>query len=283
VTIAVHTPAGLARHRAPGQSVGFVPTMGALHEGHLSLIRRAAAENGLVVVSVFVNPAQFNNAADLERYPRALETDTALAAAAGAHLVYAPTVETIYPPGFATRVHVAGVTESWEGEARPGHFDGVATVVTILLNQVRPDRAYFGEKDFQQLAMVRRMQRDLALPGAIVPCPTVREADGLAMSSRNARLAGEDRAVAPILYEALAAMREAAMGGERSSLKLAILGAVMVRRAPRIDLDYLQVVDPVTLTPVDAVVPGVRAIVAATLGGVRLIDNLALLAEEDAK
>ncbi len=277
MTNVVKTPAELAAYRLSGQSVGLVPTMGALHEGHLSLIRRAADDNGLVVVSVFVNPTQFNDPSDLERYPRSLETDTDLAASAGADLIYAPPVETIYPPGFATGVHAAGITDLWEGESRPGHFDGVATVVSILLNQVRPDRSYFGEKDFQQLAMIRRLHRDLSLPGDIVPCPTVRERDGLAMSSRNARLGVADRAAAPALHEALDAMREAAVGGERSALKLAILGAVMVKRAPRFELDYLQVVDPVTLDPLEDVVPGARAIVAATIGGVRLIDNIALL------
>jgi len=277
VTIVVKTTAELAAYRLSGQSVGLVPTMGALHEGHLSLIRRAEEENGLVVVSVFVNPTQFNDPSDLERYPRSLETDTELAGSTGASIIYAPAVETIYPPGFATGVHVAGITDLWEGESRPGHFDGVATVVSILLNQVRPDRSYFGEKDFQQLVMIRRLHRDLSLPGDIVPCPTVRERDGLAMSSRNARLGVADRAAAPALHEALDAMREAAVGGERSALKLAILGAVMVKRAPRFELDYLQVVDPVTLDPLEDVVPGARAIIAATIGGVRLIDNIALL------
>ncbi|MDQ3657716.1 MAG: pantoate--beta-alanine ligase [Chloroflexota bacterium] len=277
MTIVVHTPGELASHRTPGQPVGLVPTMGALHEGHLSLIRRAAEENDLVVVSVFVNPTQFNDPSDLARYPRTLDDDTRLAASAGASVIYAPAVETIYPPGFATGVHVAGVTDLWEGESRPGHFDGVATVVSILLNQVRPDRSYFGEKDFQQLAMIRRLHRDLSLPGEIVPCPTVRERDGLAMSSRNARLDVTDRTAAPALNEALDAMREAAIGGERSALKLAILGAVMVKRATQFELDYLQVVDPVSLDPLEVVTPGARAIVAATIGGVRLIDNLALL------
>ena len=254
--------------------------MGALHVRHLALIRQAADENELVVVSIFVNPTQFNDPADLERYPRSLERDTALAGTAGAQVIYAPAVETVYPPGFATGVHIVGLTESWEGESRPGHFDGVATVVCILLNQVRPDRSYFGEKDFQQLAMVRRMHRDLALPGKIVPCPTVREPDGLAMSSRNVRLDPEDRAAAPSLNRALDAMRQAAGAGERSALKLGIAGAVIVRREPRIDLDYLQIVDPDTLEPLDVVTPSARAIVAATIGGVRLIDNLALLDDE---
>jgi pantoate--beta-alanine ligase len=233
------------------------------------------------VVSVFVNPTQFNDLADLATYPRSLERDAEVAAGAGAHLVFAPEVATIYPEGSATTVHVSGVTDLWEGESRPGHLDGVATVVTILLNQVRPDRSYFGEKDFQQLAMVRRMHRDLALPGEIVGCPTVREADGLALSSRNVRLDAEARASAPALHEALAAMREAAVAGEREALKLAIMGAVLVRRSPGIDLEYLQVVDPLTLEPLEVVTPGARAIVAATIGGVRLIDNVALLPAEE--
>lgn len=282
MTTLVHTPADWAARRTPGASVGLVPTMGALHDGHLALIRRAAVENDLVVVSIFVNPTQFNDPADLERYPRLLERDTELAVSAGADVVYAPAVETVYPPGFATSIHVAGLTESWEGESRLGHFDGVATVVCVLLNQLRPDRSYFGEKDFQQLAMVRRMQRDLALPGEIVPCPTVREADGLAMSSRNARLGPEDRAAAPALYRALDAMRQAAITGERSALRLGIAGAVIVQREPRLELDYLQVVDPLTLDPLDEVGPDARAIVAATIGGVRLIDNLGLLDDEGA-
>ncbi len=277
-----HTPAEIDEMRQPGRTIGLVPTMGALHEGHLSLIRRAAAETDLVIVSVFVNPTQFTDEADLERYPRDLERDTSLAAMSGAGLIYAPDVATIYPEGCSTTVTVAGVTARWEGESRPGHFDGVATVVTILLGQVRSNRAYFGEKDFQQLTIVRRMHRDLALPGEIVPCPTVRERDGLAMSSRNVRLDTRQRQVAPVLYEALTAMREAEASGESSALHLAIAGAVLVRRIPDITLDYLQVVDPETLQPVEFVRPGDRAIIAATIGETRLIDNLVLLQMGDA-
>jgi len=275
--IVITTPAELRDRYQLGASVGLVPTMGSLHEGHLSLIRRAAAENDLAVVSAFVNPTQFNDTFDLARYPRSLERDVELATSAGANLVYAPEVATVYPAGFATRVHVDRITELWEGESRPGHFDAVATVVSILLNQVRPDRAYFGEKDFQQLAMIRQMHRDLAVPGEIVACPTVREPDGLAMSSRNARLSEGERAIAPVLYEALRAMDEAARGGERSSLKLAILGAVIVKRAKEIELEYLQVIDPETLEPLEVAIPGARAIIAATIGNIRLIDNIALL------
>lgn len=267
--------AGAGAGSGAAASVGLVPTMGALHEGHLSLIRRAAAENDLVVVSAFVNPAQFGDPADLERYPRDLDRDVELAAGVGAAAVYAPDVATVYPAGFATSVHVAGVSERWEGEARPGHFDGVATVVTVLLNQIRPDRAYFGEKDWQQLAMIRRLHADLALPGEIVACPVVREADGLALSSRNGRLDAEERAAAPVLWRALTAMRDAA-AGETDALKLALMGAIVVRGEPLVKLDYLQVVDPVTLEPLDRARPGARVLVAARVGSTRLLDTIAL-------
>lgn len=274
----VATPAEWRELRGarPGASVGLVPTMGALHEGHLSLIRRAAAENDLVVVSVFVNPKQFGDPADLERYPRTLDHDIELASGAGASIIYAPEVETIYPGGFATSVHVSGVTEHWEGESRPGHFDGVATVVTILLTQMRPDRAYFGEKDWQQLVAIRRMHGDLGLPGGIVACPTVREADGLAMSSRNSRLSDQERATATVLSRALTAMREMAGTGETDALKLALMGAIIIRREPAVTLDYLQVVDPVTMEAIDTVRRGSRVIVAAKVGSTRLIDTMAL-------
>ena len=278
--IIISTPLALAAEIPSQASVGFVPTMGALHEGHLALIRQAAAENDVVVVSVFVNPTQFSDATDLAKYPRDLQRDAELAASAGANLVYAPKVGTIYPAGFATSIHVSGVTELWEGESRPGHFDGVATVVSILLNQVRSGRAYFGEKDFQQLAMVTRMHRDLHLPGTIVPVPTVREADGLAMSSRNVRLSAGGREIAPALYETLQTMRSAVLDGERAPMRLIIAGAVLIKRHPQIELDYLQIVDPLTLEPLDEVEPGARAIVAASIDGVRLIDNLELLSGE---
>lgn len=280
--IIVTTPLALAAEIPPQATVGFVPTMGALHDGHLALIRQAVGDNDVVVVSIFVNPTQFTDPADLAKYPRDLQRDVDLAASAGARLVYAPEAGTIYPDGFATSIHVSGVTDLWEGESRPGHFDGVATVVSILLNQVRPDRAYFGEKDFQQLAMVTRMHRDLHLPGAIVPVPTVREPDGLAMSSRNVRLSQEGRAIAPALHEAMLAMRSAVSEGERAAMRLVIAGAVLLKRYPQIDLDYLQIIDPRTLEPLDTVIPGARAIVAASIDGVRLIDNLDLLPGDDA-
>jgi pantoate--beta-alanine ligase len=262
--------------RGSGGSVGLVPTMGALHRGHQSLIQRAATGNDRVIVSIFVNPAQFNDPADLARYPRDFDRDAALAAAAGATAIYAPDVASIYPEGFATKVTVSGITEDFEGESRPGHFAGVATVVTILLNQAHPDRAYFGEKDYQQLAMIRRMQRDLALPGEIVACPIVRDDDGLALSSRNVRLAPGARRAALVLSRALFAMRDRAREAAGDAFRLTTMGAVLVRTEPDVDLDYLQIVDPDTLLPVDRLVPGARALIAATVGDIRLIDNIQL-------
>lgn len=274
----VRTRAALrtALDASSGASVGLVPTMGALHQGHLSLIRRAAAENEAVVVSVFVNPAQFNDPTDLATYPRDLTRDAALAFGAGATLIYAPAIEEIYPAGFATTVHVRGITGRWEGASRPGHFDGVATVVSILQNQVRPDRAYFGEKDFQQLTMIRRMHADLALPGEIVACPIVREPDGLALSSRNARLDAESRQHALSLSRALRAMRDQVAAGERNVGRLREMGERILRD---VALDYLAIVDPGTLQPLETLEPGARALVAATVGGVRLIDTMQLMGD----
>lgn len=257
--------------------VGFVPTMGALHAGHVALIERAARENACTVVSIFVNPTQFNDPSDLARYPRNLDHDVEVASDAGADVIYAPDAETVYPPGFSTFVEVGGLTDRWEGEARPGHFRGVATVVTILLNTVRPRRAYFGEKDYQQLLVVRRMQRDLRLPGEIVACPTVREPDGLALSSRNARLTPEQRQTAVALPRSLFAMAAAAKEGERRAANLLALGRQQLEEAPGLEIEYLAVVEPDELAPVEEVTPGTRVIAAVRLGDVRLIDNLELL------
>jgi len=255
---------------------GLVPTMGSLHQGHLSLIERSARENPATVVSIFVNPTQFQNEGDLSTYPRSLERDALAATEAGADLIYAPSVQTVYPEGFSTTVSVAGLTDRWEGASRPGHFTGVATVVSILLNTVRPARAYFGEKDYQQLQIVRRMQGDLQLPGEIVSCPTLREDDGLALSSRNIRLNGIERTAAAILSEALFAMRDAANTGERKSADILKIGTAILSAEPMIDLDYLAIVDPDNLEPIDDLMPGARALIAATVGETRLIDNLAL-------
>lgn len=255
---------------------GLVPTMGALHGGHRALIRRSAAENGCTVVSVFVNPGQFDDPADLAGYPRDLERDAALAVAAGADLVFAPAAVEVYPPGFATTIAVGGLDERWEGAARPGHFRAVATVVARLLGLVRPARAYFGEKDFQQLQIVRRLQADLALPADIVGCATVRDADGLALSSRNARLTPGGRASAAAIPRALRLMEDLAEGGESRAERLIAAGRAALVGAPGLTLDYLAVVDPATLEPVSTAAMGSRALCAAHLEGVRLIDNIPL-------
>lgn len=270
----------IARSRAELREIlgerrpGLVPTMGALHGGHLALIERSAAENPITVVSVFVNPAQFNDPRDLEQYPRDLERDAALVASAGADLLFAPPVAEIYPPGFDTTVQVGDLAGRWEGTHRPGHFRGVATVVTILLNLARPARSYFGEKDYQQLQVIRRAHADLALPGKIVGCPTVRDADGLALSSRNARLTTEARLAARAIPRAIAAVITAAAAGETNVKRLETIGRAELD-APGIDVDYLAIVDGETLAPISLLKPGSRVLVAAEVGGVRLIDNAA--------
>ena len=251
-----------------------MPTMGYLHEGHLELIKRAAADNDEVIVSIFVNPLQFAPGEDYQTYPRDLERDARLAEEAGASLIFNPSPETMYPPGFATTVHVGGpLTERWEGERRPGHFDGVATVVTKLFNIVNPDRAYFGEKDYQQLQVVRRLAADLNLGVEIAPVPIVREPDGLARSSRNIYLTAEERPKATVLYRSLLAIREAAGRGEDPEAAL-LAGRAVLAEVPEFVPDYLAVVDPETLEPVKRWVPGARAIVAGRFPTVRLIDNM---------
>ncbi len=257
---------------------GLVPTMGALHGGHLSLIRRSAAENEQTVVSVFVNPTQFGDAADLASYPRDLDRDAALAIRAGAGLVFAPPIEEVYPPGFATAVEVAGLSERWEGVARPGHFRGVATVVARLLGLVRPARSYFGEKDYQQLLVVRRVHADLALSGEIVGCPTVRDGDGLALSSRNARLSVEERRQAVAIPRSLFRMADLVAAEEREVSRVIEVGTQTLAAAPGLGIDYLAVVDDATLEPVSTVTGEARALLAVRLGDVRLIDNVALTA-----
>jgi len=259
-----------------GAAPGFVPTLGALHEGHLSLIRRSAGENPRTVVSIFVNPTQFDDPADLDRYPRDQERDAALAARAGADLVWLPPVDEIYPPGFATTVQVGGLGDRWEGAARPGHFPAVATVVARLLGLVRPARAYFGEKDFQQLQIVRRLHADLALPGAIVGCSIVRDQDGLALSSRNARLSPAGRSAAAALPRALRRMAELAAAGERDAQRLVAAGRAVLVAVPDLVVDYLAVVDDSTLEPISTIRPASRALGAVRVDGVRLIDNLPL-------
>lgn len=266
-----------AARESLGRDLGLVPTMGALHRGHAALIERAAAENRATAVSIFVNPAQFDDSADLARYPQAPDDDLALAERAGATLAFVPGVEDIYPPGFATSVEVARLSERWEGASRPGHFRGVATVVAVLLLLVRPARAYFGEKDYQQLAVLRRMHADLGLWGGIVSCPTVRDANGLALSSRNARLTPGERRQAPTAYAALREIDRACWAGEDDVAGLTEIGMTALAAAPDMTLDYLAIVDPDTLEPL-ALVPasGARILIAVRLGAVRLIDNLGL-------
>jgi len=270
---AVSTAAEL-RQALPREGVGFVPTMGYLHRGHLALVERARRENPFVVVSIFVNPLQFGPGEDYHRYPRDLERDQALLEAAGVDLLFAPSVEAMYPEGFATRVQVEGpLTALWEGAVRPGHFQGVATVVARLFLLVRPERAYFGEKDYQQLLVVRRMVQDLGFPLEVVGVPTVREEDGLALSSRNVYLSPETRKKAPVLYRALLAIREAARSG-RGVAEALEAGERVLAGVPEFRPDYLAVVHPETLLPLARWVPGARALVAGRFPEVRLIDNL---------
>ena len=265
--------AALAQPRRDGRSIGLVPTMGAFHEGHMSLIRRARERNDVVVVWLFVNPAQFNDRADLERYPRDDERDAALARDAGVDFLFAPSVSEVYPSGFATSVAVAGLTESLEGEHRGrGHFDGVTTVVAKMFNMVGPDVAYFGQKDAQQATVVRRMVRDLNMPLEIELCPIVRAADGLALSSRNALLSADERRRATSLHRALVAVEQAITAGERDAGAAVAPGLEELKQAGIVP-EYLEVVSPETMAPVTTIDGDVLVVVAAYLGTTRLIDN----------
>jgi pantoate--beta-alanine ligase len=272
----------LDAERAVGRRVGLVPTMGALHAGHRSLIERAAAECDVVAVTVFVNPLQFNVAEDLANYPRDLEGDVEQAAAAGAVIVFAPPVHEMYP-GFpapvATSVHVDAVGDVLEGASRPGHFDGVATVVAKLCSLAGRSRVYFGEKDFQQLAVVRRMATDLSLPVEIVPCPTVREVDGLALSSRNVRLSEPGRGAAVALHRALDAGAAALETGERDPVRVGAAMKAVLDATDGVEPDYAVAVDAATLATPRRLQGEVRLLVAATVGPVRLIDNIGVVLE----
>jgi pantoate--beta-alanine ligase len=259
--------------------VALVPTMGALHAGHMALIEEARARADAVIASIFVNPKQFGAGEDLDRYPRREQADAEMLAAAGCDLLWAPGVEDIYPPGFATRISVAGISERWEGEARPGHFEGVATVVARLLSPVRPDLALFGEKDFQQLAVIRRMVRDLALGVQIVGVPTVRDADGLALSSRNAYLSDDERGRALALPRALRAAAEGIAGGVPVGEALD-LARRSLSDAGFATIDYVALVDAGTLEPLNRPAGEMRLIAAATIGGTRLIDNIAVTSDQ---
>jgi pantoate--beta-alanine ligase len=261
--------------KALAEVVGVVPTMGALHDGHLSLVRAAKAECERVVVTIFVNPMQFNNPEDLKKYPRTLEADAALLAGVGVDVIFAPSQEEVYPDGFATTVTVTGVSQPLEGALRPGHFEGVATVVAKLFGMTMADRGYFGQKDWQQLQVVTRLVRDLNVPIWIVGCETIREADGLAMSSRNARLDDAARAKAPVLYAAMTrAVADIRAGG---SDRMAIREAAEAVRAAGFErVEYIELRDAGTLMPSDDPTRPRRMLAAAWLGGVRLIDNIAV-------
>ena len=263
-----------------GLSVGFVPTMGALHRGHLSLIERSLRENDRTIVSIFVNPLQFGPKEDLSRYPRPVAKDNRLCRQAGVAALYRPTAEAMYPPGFATRVEVPGLSDHLCGPFRPGHFEGVATVVLKLFEAVAPHRAYFGEKDFQQLTILRRMTTDLNLPLRIVPCPTVRESDGLALSSRNAYLGPAERVAAPALHQALAlgATLCRKRGARPASVRRAMLAKV--RTIPGVRVDYIEIVDPRTLESVRRLSGALRIAAAIRIGKTRLIDNIPVVCDD---
>lgn len=265
--------------RKEGRQVGLAPTMGALHAGHLSLIRRAAGDcgpGGVVAVTDYVNPLQFGAGEDLAAYPRDLDRDVELAGQAGAHLVFAPTPEGMWPEPRRTSVGVEGLTDRMEGASRPGHFDGVTTIVAKLFNLTGPCWAYFGEKDFQQLAVIRRMVADLAMPVEVMGLPTVRESDGLALSSRNAYLTSEERQVAPNLYYALLAGKRAIEDdGFDEPGKVESIMADYLGRHPEFDLDYAEVADADDLTRPERINRDVRLCIAARLGRARLIDNVA--------
>ena len=261
--------------RATRGALALVPTMGALHDGHRALVRAAVGSGAATVTSIFVNPLQFAPTEDLSRYPRDEAGDLATLAESGCDLAWLPDVATMYPPDEATTISLTGPAERWEGDARPGHFRGVATVCAKLFGQVRPDRAYFGEKDWQQLQVVIRMVADLLLPLEIIGIPTVREADGLALSSRNRFLAPAERDTAPVLFAALTAASWALSGGTPAEVALAEAQATL--RAAGFDVDYFALVDGPSLAPLAAGRPGARLVAAARLGTVRLLDNIAAL------
>ena len=260
--------------RRENKTIGFVPTMGALHEGHLSLVAEARQMCDVVIVSIFVNPAQFARGEDYEKYPRDLTADAALLTEYQVDYIFAPDTEEIYHEGFSTYVYVEGLTETLEGISRPGHFRGVATVVTILFNTIRPDFAFFGQKDAQQAAVIRQLTRDLGFDTEIVVLPIVREESGLAMSSRNAYLSDEERERASIIYQALRKAKLAFREGERNTERLAEIVREKIQTEPLADVDYVALVDNETLEPVERIEDKpVLLAVAARFGRVRLIDN----------
>ncbi|WP_034342723.1 pantoate--beta-alanine ligase [Deinococcus misasensis] len=274
----VHTVSGLRQMLGQHHSVGFVPTMGFLHQGHASLIQQARAQHQTVVLSIFVNPTQFGPNEDFEKYPRNLEADIRIAEEAGADIIFAPSVREMYPEGFATNIDVQGAALPLEGEKRPGHFNGVATVVLKLLNIVGAEAAYFGEKDFQQVAVIRQLVRDFNHPTRIVSCPTVREPNGLAMSSRNSYFSPEQKQRADVIYRALMAARDAYQQGERRSEAILQAGRVVLEGEEALNLEYFTLVDAATLQHVEVIGDSDhRLLVAARLFNVRLIDNMGLV------
>ncbi len=276
----IHTAAAMQTisdgARCAGRTVGCVPTMGALHAGHLSLLARCRGESGLAIMTLFVNPLQFDRPDDLARYPRVLEQDAALARDAGVDVIYAPSADAMYPPGYATHVVVDRIGERWEGAARPGHFRGVATVCTKLFTACRPHRAYFGQKDYQQTLVVKRLVADLDLGFEIIVLPTVREADGLALSSRNVHLSAEERRQALVLSHALFAARDAVRAGERDLARVRAEIERQIRTAPLAQLEYAAVCDVDTLEPLTSLKDRAIALVAGRFGATRLIDNVLL-------
>jgi pantoate--beta-alanine ligase len=262
--------------RGSGAAVALVPTMGALHAGHLSLMEKARDEGYRLVVSIFVNPTQFGPSEDFNRYPRDLDRDLERLKAIQPDMVFAPSAEEMYPAGFSTYIDPGPLATQWEGASRPGHFRGVCTVVLKLFNIIAPDFAYLGQKDFQQTVVIRQMAADLNLPVAFVVCPTVREPDGLAISSRNAYLDAEDRQAAPVLYRSLYNARQMFRNGETRAAELFAALHAVIRGEPRAFLDYAAIVDSASLEPIQQVASGNVALLAARVGPVRLIDNLIL-------
>jgi pantoate--beta-alanine ligase len=280
VSVTLHTRAELREAlAATPRPVGLVPTMGWLHDGHRSLMQRARRECATTVVTIFVNPRQFDDGADFSRYPRSTERDLALCAAEGVDIVWAPHVEEVYPPGFDTTVSVGAVARPLEGAARPGHFDGVATVVAILFALVGAERAYFGQKDAQQVMVITRMAGDLALPTQVVPCPTVREPDGLALSSRNVHLSPEERRAAPVLWRALTAAREAWAAGEHDGDALRDLMREVLATERLARVEYVSCADALTLRELEHVEGPALLSLAVAFGSTRLIDNAPIGAE----
>lgn len=263
-----------------GRTIGFVPTMGALHRGHLSLIQRSRRENDRTVVSIFVNPIQFGPSEDFQRYPRPVAKDNKLCREAGVDILYRPSVHEMYPEGFCTRVEVQGLADGLCGRSRPGHFEGVTTVVFKLLNAVQADRAYFGEKDYQQLIVLQQMARDLNLPVQVIGCPIIREPDGLALSSRNAYLKLAERRHAPLLHKALAL--GAAMGrnhrGSIANIRRATMNSL--KTIPKVRIEYVEIVDAATLRPARKLGGRLRIAAAIRIGRTRLIDNIALICKD---